>query len=58
MTSLLIRLPDTIKPPEHLDTEDNVLITVSLTDPDIAMLLIKILEAAEQLGFVETNSGD
>jgi hypothetical protein len=26
MTSLLIRLPDDIKPPEHLNTGDNALI--------------------------------
>jgi hypothetical protein len=56
MAALLIKLPEGLEPPEHVKTD--ALITVNLTDADVALLLLRILEAAEQIGALEARTVD
>jgi hypothetical protein len=54
--TLIIKLPEGLEPPEHV--KPDALITVNLTDADVALLLFRILEAAEQIGALEAHAVD
>jgi hypothetical protein len=55
MSSLLIRLLDTIEPPEQLRIEDGSPFIVAITDTTVAMILLGILEEFEKLGYITGN---
>jgi hypothetical protein len=48
----------TLKPPEHLNTGDNALIKVSITNPATARLMIGVFEEMERMGIAEIHSAD
>jgi hypothetical protein len=54
--TLIIKLPEGLEPPEHV--KPDALITVNLTDADVALLVLRILEAAEQIGALEVHAVD
>jgi hypothetical protein len=53
MRSLIIRLPDTIKPSDHLGVEDASPIVYAVNDHNVAMILLSTLEAFEEHGYLD-----
>ncbi len=56
MATLMIKLPEDLRLPPHLDRRGDGLIAVTYVHCDAAVLLMAILEAAEELGFAEVHA--
>jgi hypothetical protein len=58
MTTLIVRLPDTVTPVEPLTPGRNELIAVTYINHDAAGLLMALIRAAKELGFLEARVVD
>jgi hypothetical protein len=53
MRSLIIRLPESIKPSDRLRVEDGSPIIFAINDTDVAKMPLGILEQFEELGYLD-----